>query len=176
MTFLEHTNYFGSIRFETMLSANIAFFLVVFVLKVLFMGLNLYVEERLRKKRCSMPVTATCIGLFERKTLKGIQYFPVWEYGVGKKTAVVDQDSVIPVSETEEIKEIYRNGDDYWANVGDTRFGMERLLYVNPQKPWEVCYHSVPSSNPFRKHGLLWTIVILFWLMVVLIIIRYQIM
>lgn len=176
MTFLKHTNYFGPIRFETRLTVNLIFFMVVFVLKVLIMALSLNVEDRLRKKRCSLPITATCIGVFERKTLKGKQYFPVWEYGIGKKTTVVDQDSVIPVSETEEIKEIYRNGDDYWANVGDTRFGMERLLYVNPQKPWEVCYHAVPSSNPFRKYGLLWAIVILFSLMMVLIIIRYQIM
>lgn len=172
MTFLEHTNYFGPIRFETRLTVNLIFFMVVFVLKVLIMALSLYVEDRLRKKRCSLPITATCIGVFERKTLKGKQYFPVWEYGIGKKTTVVDQDSVIPVSETEESKEIYRNGDADWANAGNPRFGTERLIYVNPDKPWDVCYRSLPSLNPFHKYRYIWPAVILFGLVMILVIIR----
>ena len=129
--------------FEKMLAQYLLFLFICVGLKFILCPV---LKDKLKKKRCSLPVTAVCIGVFHNtfdyRHNSTSMYYPVWEYRVPGKTKVLNKESVIPVWESTEGEQIIRNGNQEWANMGEPHYGDERPIMIDPEHPYDVYLHT----------------------------------
>ena len=99
-------------------------------------------KDHLKKKRCSSPATAVCIGVFcmvsDNEGETAARYFPVWEYTVRCKTKAWNEESIIPVLDPSEEERTFRTGTPQWQTIGYPHYGDERPIMVDPKRPLDV--------------------------------------
>ena len=115
----------------------------------------LFLWGRFMKRRCTLPVTAVCIGLEHEEihTGKSAQdytvFHPVWEYKVPVRGEVLDEESIIPATTNGMVEKAFRGSLEPWTEQGVPRYGETREILVNPKDQTDVFYYeyaAIPAA------------------------------
>lgn len=141
----------------------------------LSIGLKLIIcpilSDKMKKNRCSLPVTAVCVGVFLSifdYRHKSAVYLPVWEYRAPVKTKILNEENVIPVWESSEKEVILRNGDQDWANLGEPHYGDERPIMIDPKHPYDVYL----NADRFLPIKVVSGVSIIFFYLIILLVVK----